>query len=62
MDRMQQKWPMDNDYKLQKAQEEAFAKSNLDYENRLRGHMFQFEDGVENMVQAIPPGSGMQMI
>lgn len=28
----------------QRAQEEKFVKSNLDYENRLRGHMYQFDD------------------
>jgi hypothetical protein len=28
----------------QKAQQEVFTKSNLDYENRLRSHMYQFDD------------------
>ena len=42
---------MNQNYNLQKdvfvkqrAQQELFIKSNLDYENRLRGHMYQFED------------------
>jgi len=32
------------EYKLQKIQEEGMMKSNLDYENRLRGHMYQFDE------------------
>ncbi len=31
-------------HKLQKAQQEMFIKSTLDYENRLRGHMYQFDE------------------
>lgn len=31
-------------HKMQRAQQELFIKANLDYENRLRGHMYQFDD------------------
>ena len=31
-------------HKVQRNQEEKFVKSNLDYENRLRGHMYQFDE------------------
>mmetsp|Transcript_8598 Transcript_8598/g.14522 ORF Transcript_8598/g.14522 Transcript_8598/m.14522 type:complete len:508 (-) Transcript_8598:42-1565(-) len=31
-------------FKLQRIQQEMFIKSNLDYENRLRGHMYTFEE------------------
>jgi len=31
-------------HRNQKTNEEKFVKSNLDYENRLRGHMYQFDD------------------
>ena len=31
-------------HRAQKTQEERFLKSNLDYENRLRGHMYQFDE------------------
>ena len=31
-------------YKVNKVQEELLMKSNLDYENRLRGHMYQFDE------------------
>lgn len=37
-------------YKVQKVQEEIQTKANLDYENRLRGHMYQFEEGDQTMV------------
>ena len=46
--------------KLAKTQAEMFVKSNLDYENRLRGHMYQFEeDGGHggNEIHA-PPSEG----
>ena len=29
-----------------------FMKSNLDYENRLRGHMYQLEDDSNQVTQA----------
>ena len=32
------------DFLSQKAHQELFTKSNLDYENRLRSHMYQFDD------------------
>ena len=34
-------------YQVQKMKEELQIKSNLDYENRLRGHMYQFEEGMK---------------
>lgn len=37
-------------YKVQKVQEEIQTKANLDYENRLRGHMYQFEEGGQTMM------------
>jgi FKBP-type peptidyl-prolyl cis-trans isomerase (trigger factor) len=33
-----------NNVKMAKMQEELLMKTNLDYENRLRGHMYQFDD------------------
>ena len=47
-------------HRLQKAQEERFVKSNLDYENRLRGHMYQFDDG-DQMRGGDGPGGPGQM-
>ena len=37
---------------MQRAQQEMFIKSNLDYENRLRGHMYQFDDGSNDLAQS----------
>ena len=31
-------------YQISKMKEDIQIKANLDYENRLRGHMYQFED------------------
>ena len=45
-------------HRYQKAQQEMFIKSNLDYENRLRGHMYQFED--DN--QATAPGGPSEIL
>ena len=39
-----QRNPVEEQLKFAKYQEEAQIKSNLDYENRLRGHMYQFEE------------------
>ena len=36
-------------YKVNKVQEELLMKSNLDYENRLRGHMYQFDEHENNV-------------
>lgn len=33
---------------MQKMKEEILTKSNLDYENRLRGHMYQFDENDMN--------------
>lgn len=50
-------------HRLQKAQEERFVKSNLDYENRLRGHMYQFDEAEhlrsgDRVVPGALPGQG----
>ena len=50
-------------HRMQKQQEERFVKSNLDYENRLRGHMYQFDeaDQVRSGDMVVPgalPGQG----
>ncbi len=51
---------MNSNYNMQKdifvkqrAQQELFIKSNLDYENRLRGHMYQFEENENNKGNSI---------
>jgi hypothetical protein len=40
-------------FKVQQAQEELQIKSNLDYENRLRGHMYQFDETEKGRAAAI---------
>lgn len=46
-------------FRVQKNQEEKFVKSNLDYENRLRGHMYQFDEGDRGRPNDIAiPGQG----
>ena len=36
-------------YQISKMKEDIQIKSNLDYENRLRGHMYQFEDDAKRL-------------
>ena len=38
------------EYKATKVQEEIQQKTNLDYENRLRGHMYQFDETDQTMI------------
>ena len=42
----------EQEHKTQRQQQEVFIKSNLDYENRLRSHMYQFDDGSNDMAQS----------
>ena len=51
---MNQNYNMQKDvFAKQRKQQELFIKSNLDYENRVRGHMYQFEDNENNKGNSI---------
>jgi hypothetical protein len=47
-----------DNYQNQKVQDELNMKTNLDYENRLRGHMYQFDDSDGMQVQGVKPEKG----
>lgn len=52
--------PVSEDFKSQQQQQELFLKANLDYENRLRNHMYQFDEQPHMQGNDLPTGATLQ--